>query len=158
MMVQNDIMYILDNGNCVILIMLDLPMAFDTADHKILLSRLSSRFVIHGQALSWLEPYLAGRIQCVTINGIKATEREQVSVIPQGSVLGPPLFSSYTVPVGDVACRYSLTDHVYADDKDIYIAFKPKPQDVSRAIQITKNCLTELCTWFAQNILKLNDD
>ncbi len=53
--VQNDTLCALDNGNCVILIMLDLSAAFDTVDHKILLSRLSSKFGICGKALSWLE-------------------------------------------------------------------------------------------------------
>ncbi len=47
---------------------------------------------------------------------------------------------------------------MYADDTDIYIAFKPKPEAVNRAVQITENCLTDLCTWFAQNFLQLNYD
>ncbi len=47
---------------------------------------------------------------------------------------------------------------MYADDKDIYIAFKPKPEDVNRAVQIIENCLTDVHTWFAQNFLRLNDD
>ena len=102
MKVQNDILCALDNGNCVILVMLDLSVAFDTIDHKILLSRLSSRFGIYGKALSWLESYLTGRTQCVAIDGVKSTERELACGVPQGSVLGPLLFTSYTVPVGDV--------------------------------------------------------
>ncbi len=121
-------------------------------DHKILLSRLFSRFGIRGKALSWRESYLTDILQCVNI------ERMMACGVPQGSVLGPLLFSSYTVPVGDVVCKHGLTHHVYADDKDIYISFKPKPGDVNRAVQITENCLTDLCTWFAQNFLQLNDD
>ncbi len=54
--------------------------------------------------------------------------------------------------------KHGLTHHVYADDKDIYIAFKPTLEDVNRAVQITENCLTDLRTWFAQNFLQLNDD
>ncbi len=50
------------------------------------------------------------------------------------------------LPVGDVVCKRGLTHHVYADDKDIYIAFKPKPEDVNRAVQITENYLTDLRT------------
>ncbi len=56
--VQNDILYALDNGNCVILTMLDLSAALNTVDHKILLSRLSSRFGIQGKALTWLESFV----------------------------------------------------------------------------------------------------
>ncbi len=44
------------------------------------------------------------------------------------------MFLSYTFPIGEVVSRYGLTHHVYVDDKDIYIAFKPKPEDVSRAV------------------------
>ncbi len=122
--VQNDILCALDNGNCVILIMLDLSAAFDTVAHKILLSRLSSRFGIRGKALSWLESNLTDRLHCVNIDGVKSTEWKLASGVPEGSVLGPPLFSSYTVPVRDVVRKHGLT-HMYADDKDIYIAFKP---------------------------------
>ncbi len=91
--VQNDILCALDNGKCVILIMLDLSAAFDTVDHKILLSRLSSRFGIHVKALSWLESYLTDRLECVNIDGVKSTERKLACGVPQGSVLGPSLFS-----------------------------------------------------------------
>ncbi len=73
---------------------------------------------------------------------------------PTGISSGP----SFVVPVGDVVRKHGLTHHVYADDKDIYIAFKPTLEDVNRAVQITENCLTDLRTWFAQNFLQLNDD
>ncbi len=108
MEVQNNILYDLDNGNCVILIMLDLSAACDTMDHRLLLSILSTRFGISRKALSWLEPYLTGRIQCVTIDGVKSIERELVCGVLQGSAL----VSSYKVPVGDVVYRYGLTHHV----------------------------------------------
>ncbi len=41
------------------------------------------------------------------------------------------MFSSNTVPVGDVVRIYGLTHQVYAadNDKDIYIAFKPKLEE-----------------------------
>ncbi len=91
--VQNDILCALDNGHCVILIMLDLSAAFDTVDHKILLSKLSSRLSIRGKALSWLKSYLTDRLQCVNIDGVnidgvKSTKRKLACGVPQGSVHG----------------------------------------------------------------------
>ena len=51
--VHNDILRAIDNGGCVILLLLDLSAAFDTVDHAILLSRLRDRFRVSGTALAW---------------------------------------------------------------------------------------------------------
>ena len=65
--VQNDILSALDAGSSAILLMLDLPAAFDTIDHDILLSRLCNVYGITGNALDWFRSYLTGRIQHVDI-------------------------------------------------------------------------------------------
>ncbi len=78
MEVPNNILCALDNGKCVILIMLDLSAACDTMDDTILLSRLSSRFAMREEALSWLESYLTDIIQGIIINSVKSTESELV--------------------------------------------------------------------------------
>ena len=61
--VHNDILTAIDNNKTVILLLLDLSAAFDTVDHSILLSRLSSRFGIKGTVLAWLRSYLTSRKQ-----------------------------------------------------------------------------------------------
>ena len=61
--VQNDILRAVDDKKSVILLLLDLSAAFDTVDHLILLSRLSNRFVIKGNALAWFDSYLKSRKQ-----------------------------------------------------------------------------------------------
>ena len=58
MRVHNDIMISLDNGNCVILVLLDLSAAFDTVNHDLFLSRLEKRFGITGTVLNWFKSYL----------------------------------------------------------------------------------------------------
>ena len=67
-----------------LLVLLDLSAAFDTVDHRILLDRLQFDFGISGSALNWFESYLSNRTQRFSIFGV-----------PQGSCLGPLLFSLY---------------------------------------------------------------
>src|SRR5258708_14702513 len=66
--IQNDLLLAMDNRKVSALILLDLSSAFDTIDHNILLSRLSSYFGISGLALKLLTPYLQNRTQTVCIN------------------------------------------------------------------------------------------
>ena len=56
--VYNDIMLSIDQGENVILCLLDLSAAFDTIDHKILIHRLEKRFGLSEKALSWFISYL----------------------------------------------------------------------------------------------------
>ena len=76
-------------------------MAFDTTDHDILFSRLKSRLAVTGVVLKWLESYLKDRSQAVEIGvplsgGSRSEFVSLRSGIPQGSVLGPILFTIYS--------------------------------------------------------------
>ena len=85
--VQNDILQAIDNQNSVILLLLDISAAFDTIDHEILLSRLSSRYGITGKAHKWFESYLNERTFTVHVSGGQSTKRTLRSGVPQGSIL-----------------------------------------------------------------------
>ena len=56
------------NGESVILVLIDLSAAFDTVNHELLLSRLSTRYGLCGSVLNWFTFYLTNRIQFVDIN------------------------------------------------------------------------------------------
>ena len=88
MKVHNDIVSTIDNQSYIILLLLDLPAAFDTVDHKIFLQRLSCRFGINGKALRWFKSYLENRKQVVNVKGATSCTKDLQCGVPQGSVLG----------------------------------------------------------------------
>ena len=101
MRVQSDILMSLDNKRGVVLIMLDISAAFDTVDHSLLLGRMRSAGVI-GIAHQWFASYLTSRTQSVCLGRTKSQPSELLQGVPQGSVLGPVLFTLYTGPIGHI--------------------------------------------------------
>ena len=157
--VMNDVLRAVDNKETVILLLLDLSAAFDTVDHEILLSRLSSRFGITGSVLEWFRSYLSNRHQFVYINGTKSSDRQVKSGVPQGSVLGPILFLMYMAPLGDLLRQHGMNHHSFADDTQLYASFHQGNEDqLNHAIYRTKTCVVALEQWMFANKLKLNKE
>lgn len=150
--VQNDIVCAINNQNCVVLLLLNVSIAFDALDNKLLLTRLSRRFGIKGKMLNWLEFYL--RKQCVVIDGVKSNTKDLQYGVPQGSVLGPVLYALYTSPLGDIIKRQGLGYYSYADDTQLYFAFKPIPGEQQASRARTEACPREIDSWMVQNKLK----
>ena len=86
-----NIMKALENGESAIGIFLDFQKAFDTVNHSILLDKLCI-YGIRGPALSWITSYLSNRYQYVVYNGYESECKYISCGVPQGSILGPLLF------------------------------------------------------------------
>ncbi len=125
--VQNNILRAVDDGCAVVLVLLDLNAAFDTVDHTVLISRLSIKCGIKGKALAWFESYLLDRTQCIGIPSVKSSSQNLKYGVQQGSVLGPKLFSLYSLPLRDIIRKHKLKFELYADDDQLYLVFKPNP-------------------------------
>ncbi len=100
--VTNDLLLSSDRGCISLLVLLDLSAAFDTIDHNILLNRLENFVGIRGSALALVKSYLSDRHQFVAVNE-EVSFRSQVQYgVPQGSVLGPLLFTLYMLHLGNI--------------------------------------------------------
>ena len=95
---MNDLLCARDAGHFSVVILLDLSAAFDTVDHKILLHRLFHHFGLRGFALSWIKSYLQCRTQVVKVDNQFSSPTPLCVGVPQGSVLGPLLYSASTAP------------------------------------------------------------
>ena len=124
------------------LVALDLSAAFDMVDHQILLNRLSTSFGVRGLALSWLQSYLSDRLQQIRIATSSSIPERCCFGVPQGSVLGPILFTLYTAPVGQLITSCEVMHQQYADDTQIYIALSA-PDHHSSILKL-EQCLSQL--------------
>ena len=74
--------------------------------------------------------------------------------VPQGSVLGPLLFTLYTTPLSSVIQGHNLDHHLYADDTQIYISLTTP--DACRSLNQLRDCLQDVSLWMKNSKLKLN--
>ena len=158
--VQNDLFQAVDNEGAAILLLVDfLSAAFDTIDHQKLLNLFYQSFGIGSVALKWFESYLKDRIQTVQIGSYTSTPLTLKYGVPQGSVLGPVLFTMCTTPLGNIIRKHGLNFHFYTDDNQLYISFQPGVS-VSKetAISCLEACIKDIKIWMTNNLLKLNDD
>ncbi len=137
------------------LVLLDLSAAFDTIDHDILIDRLQNYTGIQGQALRWFRSYLSDRYHFVYLNGESSQLSPVKYGVPQGSVLGPLLFSLYMLPLGNIIRKYGISFHCYADDTQLYIS--TKPDETSKLSKLTE-CVKNIKDWMTSNFLLLNSD
>lgn len=121
----------------------DFSKAFDKIHHNTLLVKLEN-IGVHGSLLRWVTSYVQNRSQCVKINNVTSSYINITSGVPQGSHLGPLLFSLFMYDIGQcfVYSNYCL----YADDLKVYKTICD--------INDCTNFQSDLCRF--QNYCKLN--
>lgn len=154
--VTDDIRVNADAKKLTFLCLLDFSKAFDMVIHGRLYNKLVSSYGFSKSAASLVFSYLTGRLQMVRVNDEVSDETLVTSGVPQGSILGPLLFSLYIADVSDII-RYS-SFHLYADDLQIYRASLNDPNSISDCVQLLNNDLDGVVLWADANGLKLNAD
>ena len=155
--VVDDILAEMDKGNIVAVIQIDLSAAFDTIDHGILLKRLEERYGLGSTVLTWFSSYLENRSYRVKVEDSLSPEFLLKYGVPQGSLLGPVLFTLYVEPLEPIVKAFGLTIRLYADDSTIYLGFCPV-EGWNGSRRNIEDCLEAVRTWMIENRLMVNED
>ena len=105
-------------------------------------------------AHEWIQSYLTGRRQFVTMKGEWSDEQQETCDVPQRSILGPNLYEGYAADSMAIIFRKHDIFHIYADDTQAYIPFSI---DEEVSLHRLECCLHEIRKWMAANWVKLND-
>ena len=152
--VTNDIFEAVDAGESVLLVALDQSAAFDCIDHHTLLDRLQHTYGLVGSVLDWLRSYLDSRRAFVKWRSYSSDCIAVDTGVPQGSSLGPQLFSMYIAPLARLIKSFGVRYHQYADDSQLYIAISRTNQNIQLAT--LEQCLSRVHEWLLHNGLSLN--
>lgn len=151
----SDALKCIDNGQVCGFLSLDLSSAFDCVDFDILSRRLHESVGLQGRVHAWLESFVRNRIISV-LHGRRTDFIPTETGVPQGSVLGPILFSLYVSDISNVVGRHGLQAHLYADD--ILITGAASVKEASNLCSKMASCLDDLKKWLISNRLHLNTD
>ena len=141
--IKNDVHLAFAKGEATAVILWDQSAVFDTIDHDTLLDSLSSWFGVSRVILNWFKSYLSDHVQCIKTVSVLSDAKRLLYGVPQGSVLGPILFSLYTTLLSKVIQNHpGISFQFYADDTQLYVHLTHK--NVASALDKLSLCLEDV--------------
>ena len=129
----------------------DLSKAFDCLDHELLLANLNA-YDFSLPALRLINDYLFNRRQRTRIGNSFSDWFEVILGVPQGSILGPPLFNIFLADLFLVLKDVSVAN--FADDKTPFTS----ANNIDDLIDSLEKASSSLFKWFKGNFFKGNPD
>ena len=134
------------------IIYFDFAKAFDTVNHDLLINKLKNNFNIDGRLLKFITNHLKDRCQRVGLDNIFSDFQYVQSGVPQGSILGPLLFTLF---INDINSGISTDTNIclFADDTKIW-----RPMETEHDCAILQKDIEYLNKWCDSNKMRFNPE
>ena len=133
------------------IVFIDFKKAFDSVAHPILLEKLQG-LGISGNIWLLIKDYLHDRRMSTIVNGTSSDLCRVQFGIPQGSVLGPILFSVFCNDLPGIIFDNEVELEMFADDTTIYV-IGSSPDSVLNTLN---TILQKLSVWCSENLLTVH--
>lgn len=140
----------IEKGNQVDVLYTDFLKAFDRVDHRILIKKLK-KFDLHMNTIKWIWSYLRNRKSNIKIGSCVSSTFETNSGVPQGSHLGPTLFTMFINDLAEKVNSKNIHVLLFADDAKLYAIVNNAHDAIEFQINISR-----LSDWCTENKLQLN--